>query len=123
MNKRITEAILAFCALSWGIWLLFPFDTCTSAPTFTFFCRIAPEWVWGSLMASGGSVLCWGIFRGGDCRIRRAALMLLSITWFVVWITFLIGNWRSTAAVNYLWWFVLCVNAYLGARNSNGSTD
>jgi hypothetical protein len=112
MDKRIIEYILALCALTWGLWLVLPFDTCNSSATFVFLCTAAPEWFWGLLLLGSGTFLLLGDVRESRC-IRRSALVILALTWFAVWIGFAIGNWRSTAAVNYLWWFVLSAYAYM----------
>jgi hypothetical protein len=118
-EQRVTEIILALCALSWGVWLLLPFDTFSSSATFVLLARTAPEWVWGAFMCAGAITTLVGLYRR-SCPVRRHGLIAMTIVWMIVWTSFAIGNWRSTAAVTYLWWAILCGYWYLRVQR-NGS--
>ena len=111
-HRRVTETILASSALSWGIWLLLPFNTYGSSVTFSVLADIAPEWVVGSAMFLAGLLLFVGGVRQSYC-LRRWSLVAIALMWAILWMAFLLGNWRSTATVTYIWWFVLSVYSYL----------
>ena len=112
MEKRIVEIILGMAALTWGIWLMLPFSIFQSSPTFAVMAEIAPEWVWGLLMAGAGLQAIVGIWRN-SYTMRRWSLAVMAALWLAAWTTFLLANWRSTTTVHYIWWFVFCAYSYM----------
>lgn len=120
MDKRIVELILGCAALTWGVWLLLPFAIFPTSPTFRVMGEIAPEWVWGLLMAGAGLQSIIGVMRQ-SYTMRRWSLAVMAALWLASWTAFVLGNWRSTTSVHYLWWFVLCAYSYLRAyKNGAG---
>ena len=113
MDKRFIETIIAASAFSWGIWLQFimPEDQYAGA-TFSGMARVAPREFWAMLLLGGGATLFLSISRGTPCY-RRWALACATLTWFAIWVSFVLSNWRSAAANIYFWFFILCVYAYL----------
>jgi hypothetical protein len=121
MEKRIIEGIIALSALSWGVWLLLPFDTFGSSATFRVLPMIAPEWAWGAVFVTVSLLLLFGILRCSRA-IRRHALLFLSLLWLATWSALVISNWRSTAATNYIWWAILSAYSYMRVA-SNGVSN
>jgi hypothetical protein len=115
---RYIEYLLASISAWWGIWLLMPWQSFASTPTFAFAHRVAPEWAWGTVVTTGGMLLFTGLLMVSR-PIRRAALMLLSLTWLSVWVALTVGNWQSTATIIYVHMAVMCAFAYLRLSYAN----
>lgn len=111
MMRRIYELLIALTAIVWGGWLISPIDTFGSTPTARVFHNIAPEWVWGVVMVATGTHLLLAIWRD-KLTMRRLSLVMLSLLWLAIWAIFVLGNWRSTATVIYLFWVILCAVSY-----------
>lgn len=109
---RYVEYLLGSLAISWGGWLLMPWNAFPSTPTFATMHAIAPEEVWGSGLVLGGGFLIFGLLRM-SYRMRRQALICLFLMWLAVWLALLLGNWRSTATAVYFHAAVFCAMAYL----------
>jgi len=73
-----------------GFWLLLPFETFESSPTFAVF-AILPEWLWGcSLMALGIAHIL--SLRSGDLDRRRHGSMTGYLVWFSFAMVFVFTN-------------------------------
>lgn len=73
-----------------GLWLLLPFDTFESSPTFAVF-SILPEWLWGSVLLALG-VLHLSALRSGDLDSRRRSATIGYLVWFSFAVTFVTTN-------------------------------
>lgn len=83
--------------VSIGAWLLLPWDTFESSPTFAVF-SILPEWLWGlSLMALGASHL--EALRSGNTDHRRHAATIGYLVWFSFAMVFV---WTNPPAIGWL---------------------
>lgn len=97
-----------FMKVAIGAWLLLPFDTFESSPTFAVF-SILPEWLWGgSLMALGAGHLM--ALRSGNVDQRRHAATIGYLVWFSFAMVFVFTNppaigWLAflTAGLAQLW--------------------
>lgn len=114
MTRRIYELILALAALAWGGWLLLPINTFESSTTFRVLNATAPEWAWGILMVGAGLQLWYGLWQD-SYTMRRWSLAIMACLWLATWGALVIGNWRSTATVHYIFWVILCAVSYLKA--------
>lgn len=73
-----------------GFWLLLPWSTFESSPTFAVF-SILPEWVWGcSLLALGLAHLL--SLRSGNIDRRRHGAMVGYLVWFSFAVVFVATN-------------------------------
>jgi hypothetical protein len=76
------------CAI--GLWLLLPFDTFASSPTFVTL-AILPEWVWGTALLCVG-VFHLGVLRLGDRSWRQRASLFGFLVWFSFAVVFVFTN-------------------------------
>lgn len=82
-----------------GAWLLMPWSTFASSPTFETV-EVIPEWAWGSLLVTTG-IGHWLALRNGSVRWRRLACLIGFVFWFAFGTTFWIANPRGFAVVVY----------------------
>lgn len=76
--------------VSIGAWLLLPWDTFESSPTFAVF-SILPEWLWGcALLAIGAAHLV--SLRSGDLDRRRHGATVGYLIWFSFAMVFVFTN-------------------------------
>lgn len=80
-----------------GVWLLLPFQSFTSSPTFAAL-AVLPEWVWGTFL------LCVGVFhlavlRNGDRDWRKWAALI----GFLIWVSFgTVFVWTNPPAIGWI---------------------
>ena len=80
-----------------GLWLLLPFETFESSPTFAVF-SILPEWLWGgALIAIGAGHV--SALRSGDLDQRRHAATIGYLVWFSFSVVFV---WTNPPAIGWI---------------------
>lgn len=91
-----------------GFWLLLPFETFESSPTFAVF-SILPEWLWGSALFALGAFHLLALRSGGQ-EARRHAATIGYLVWFSFAMVFVYTNppaidWLAflTAGLAQLW--------------------
>jgi hypothetical protein len=73
-----------------GFWLLLPWQTFTSSPTFESL-AVVPEWIWGGVLVCVG-VMHLAALRDGYRVWRRGACLVGFLVWFSMACTFVIAN-------------------------------
>lgn len=103
MTRRVSalDVWLALYALVYGLWLLLPIDTFGSAPVFAGLKQIAPEPVWGLIIAGSGAAKMAAL-RWGNTLARRAILFWLFILWMFLAASVALANAGSTAVPTYV---------------------
>ena len=106
------DALVFFMGIGgffWGLWLVLPWPTFASTPTFALLEYMAPELFWGYLIMALCTfkiyVLLWS--RNPNLKIVPNAIM--AGYWFVCFLSFVMSNWQSTASVIYFFFFLSSV--------------
>lgn len=96
--RDVNPAIRAALTILWGLWILLPWNTLPSTPSFDFIETLSPnETVWGFL------VMTCGLLQAAQLRYRQRTLLLAPA---LVWWTFIaigvgIANPSAPAWITY----------------------
>ena len=101
-DTYVIEIYQALLSVLWGGWLLAPWPTFPSTPTFRVMALLMPEELWG------GMLICVGLLHGcGLARrslsVRRASILLGFAIWVAISTAIVSANWRTTATITYPW--------------------
>lgn len=109
-DVHLLEFWTSLTAVAWGLWLANPevvlFGT---VPPFQYMAWVAPEWVWGTVLALAGLFSLLGLFKQSSVMRHRAAL-IQSALWVCVFLALALENWRWLSSVVYpslamaSWW-------------------
>jgi hypothetical protein len=119
---RVTfyEIWSASMTMSWGLFLLLPYDTFSSNPAYGFLSAyVSEEWMGSALLAIGMSVLIASRF--GSVSVRRLVMFMLAMVYLFFAVVFFPSaiNTHSFVAFHlfflsgFMGWHYLC----LGQRN------
>jgi hypothetical protein len=114
-----TEIILAFHSTMLGAYLLLPFDTFGSSPTFSVMAAMAPEWVWGSVILACGLGLLAAMW-AGSVQWRLRILFPFAHLWLVVAVAIAFANWKSAGVISYIFFGIIYIATYLRLAAMNG---
>jgi hypothetical protein len=110
-----TEILLGAASGLLGLWLLLPFDTFGSASSFAGMAAIAPETVWGLVMASLGTGRLCAI--GCSARWLRSQFAFASgMIWLFIAVSIGVSNPVSTGLPLYSLLAVSSAWAYIRGR-------
>jgi hypothetical protein len=109
MRGRKIENIAALQLALWGLWLLMPWDTFSTAAVFATLSAIVPEWVWGLATLVSGSL--WLLVR--PMHLRAWLALWAIFYWLIISIAYAVGNYRSTAMAVYPLYIFVAWMAYL----------
>lgn len=85
-----TELAGGTLKVAMGLWLLLPFDTFGSSPTFATL-AVLPEWTWAIVLIGLGGFHILAL-RSGDRDARRLASMIGYLVWFSFAMVFVATN-------------------------------
>ena len=115
---EFTELFNGAIAFSWGLWLVAPWSTFDSSPTFIEMQKLAPEWIWGIIVFLFGTIqLISLILNWWQCR--RKSTLIMSLTWVYISYLFITANSSSTTTIIYPFLASSQVWAYLRMRVKN----
>lgn len=77
------ELFLAVQSMTWGLWLLGPWDSFAVVPGAFTVLGLIPEPVWGTVFAAHGMVHCYAVLRENVGLCRRSVLTLACLWGFV----------------------------------------
>lgn len=101
LRPRPLELLGALWAITWGVWVGNPiWDVFPSSPTFRVLGLVAPESVWGIIVAGVGSAALLAVYVDNllwRYRVSAAAFLL----WSFITLLFIISNPSSTATITY----------------------
>ena len=101
-NRVGYEAITALWLMALGLWYIAPWTT-FSPVSQRVLLAIAPEWVWGSLMALVGGVQAASVVIDDGLRMRfrqRASYVSFAMLLFLS-VSLIVGNWRATSTITF----------------------
>ena len=113
------EIILAFHSTTLGLYLLLPFDTFGSSPSFAIMAAIAPEWAWGSVILACGLGLLAAMWIG-SVHWRLRILILLAHLWLIIAVAVAVANYRSSGVISYVFFCIIYIATYLRLAAENG---
>lgn len=97
----IYELVIAFETFVFGLWLLHPAETFAQSRTFVYMSHWAPEWVWGFVFASVGTIQIVSILIYYRAAVNAFSL-LASMMWIITVSSFYFSNPQSTAIPTYI---------------------
>lgn len=106
LNTLSAELFLSALALSWGMWLLLPFESYTTTPTYRYLSAWGPEWIFGMLTMLVGIIQYVGVLLGvtnyfQQWRFRIGGGILGVAIWGSIALSFWLSNPFSTAPIIY----------------------
>jgi hypothetical protein len=114
---RTLEVLSGLALASWGLWLVLPFRSFPTTASWMALLTLAPEGVWGALVAAVGiaqviALVC------GSVRWGRRLTLAVAGGWLFAWACYAYGQPENTATVTYAWFTAATVIAYwrLGAQ-------
>lgn len=105
-DPTLAELLSGVLALGWGAWLLLPGVTFGVAPIYDAMATIAPEWLWGLVVACGGLIQVTNVLRGA-LRARWFAAFAGVLSWGLVAALFAFSTPLNTATPVYS---ILCLS-------------
>jgi len=96
MVKKI-EFISAIQILTWGLWVLLPFDSFSSAQVSHILTHIGSEWMWGIFATLVG--VLWLLVK--KLKLRAILAVISMVFWTVISFTYILSNYNSTATGAY----------------------
>ena len=87
-------------AMWWGVVLILPFDTFSTALSYKAMAGIAPEFYWGLLMLIMGLAHLIGITYSLK-KIEKASFLIATFVWIFIAAMFTIGSPPNTASGTY----------------------
>lgn len=84
-----------------GVWLLLPWDTFSSSPTFRVI-SIMPEWLWGTSLVGIG-VFHLSALRSGDVQQRQVGALIGFLVWFALGSVFVWTNPPAIGWILFMW--------------------
>lgn len=99
-DPSAAELLLAAMSVTWGLFLLAPFDAFGAAPAYALMSQLWPEPMWGGWFAASGS-LSLAVQVGGYERVRRWSALLGVYNWLLVAFCFLYSSPTNTGGVVY----------------------
>lgn len=100
-EARVFEWICAAYNIGWGLWLCNPAID-FGRPSYLVLAAVAPQWVWGSIIAALGIMQAIAIGRENR-NWRRNVALTQSGVWLVVALALGLYNVYSTALMSYFW--------------------
>lgn len=99
---RISTLALLIAAYSalWGGFLLLPFNTFQSSPTFQIVARLMPDSAWGVVLCSLAATVLIALHMH-RAYVARAALGALAALWLGIAVLFLLSNPTAPAWISY----------------------
>lgn len=107
------ELYAAVDALLLGMFLIAPFETFGSSPTFAFVNRVASEQTWGGILLAVGVAQIAGL-NGVNHRLREVMAVASAIIWAIWGVGLMRSNAASTATITYpmltlaMMWAYIC---------------
>ena len=111
VRKRELEFLPALYLSLWGLWILNPWvNSFPSSPAFIEMGHLAPEWVWGAVIAVVGLFQMTILFTE-KYKLRGVAALLSMFALFSMSMLVFFSNYASTGGITYL---IIAVCAWLG---------
>ena len=114
------EVASGLLMLGWGVQLLMPWSTFQTGIGYAVLAQIAPEWVWGGLLAWVGFTQV-GSYLLQHRRVRLASSLGACMVWTFLSVAFGVGNPHGTGIVIYP--FLATVSALVFWRNLTGGVE
>ena len=101
-DVELVEIVTGGIGASWGLWLLMPWTTFGSSPSFRAMASTAPEWLWGIVILIAGGLQLAGLGRD-HFKMRRAGALAMAAVWVFVSTMIGIASPTSTGVIVYPW--------------------
>lgn len=99
MDHEWLEVHLAALEITWGFWLLLPFDALSRGAAYKSLGDMMPESIWGMIFLTMGTLQMYAIWQENRIRVRSSITLLAIFMWTMVAFMSFYGNPRSTAGV------------------------
>ena len=114
LDTRSAELFASALAITFGGWLLAPWQTYSAAPTFQYLSVWGPEWAFGLIMLLIGVTQYGGILFSlmpNKCHwiLRIIGNNVGVVGWSILAISFWLSNPTSTAAIVYTVVVLICI--------------
>lgn len=96
---------------SWGLYILLPFDTFASSPTYAAIHGLVPEYALGIVMLTMAIAQFYGI--GSSHMMRRYALLAQSTLCLFIMLTFVFSNVQTTGIPTFFALSMGCLFSYI----------
>lgn len=107
--------ILGMLTSAWGLWLLAPWETFTSAPVFSKLAQFVPEPMMGLWSLVCGLLIIGAVFRG-LYKCLYLALGFAVWHWGTVSVLMWWGDWHNTGGLTYGFICLYCIYLYLNIK-------
>jgi hypothetical protein len=116
--------ILGVYTIVWGLWVANPFwEVFSSAELYGALSHIAPEWFWGCLAITAGTVTVYGAVKRHYGPLTRGA-QIAGWHWLMISIFYFIGDPLNTGGITALFLAFYGAVVYLNIRvNYKNVTD
>lgn len=100
LDGRTVEIVFLFLTFGWGAWIVMPWDTFHTSPSYKVLSFIAPEWLWGATALLIGTCRINGlVFDNYPLRIFAAGAGCG--IWWTTWVGIAWYEWRSIGVPVY----------------------
>jgi len=108
--------VLGLYTILWGLWVVNPFWTVfTQAGLYSALAMSGGEYIWGGLVLAAGVLITRGAVKPSyDNLILGSGVGFL--TWLVVGIFYILGDWASTGGITAIAFSVYCLLIYLNIK-------
>ncbi len=89
-DGELLELYLGVFSLLWGLWCILPMDSFRVSGAFALLGRIAPEHVWGIVVAGVGAVKIFAVVKK-FISLKKIAFVAALFLWLCVAISFIAG--------------------------------
>lgn len=112
-SDRMVEWMFAAMMTVWGLWLLNPYFTTFTSPSYAPLATLFPEWVWGAWSVSIGTVRLIALYINGRYRrtpILRIVCAVLGMAWWIVLIYLVAAQGAPfNPPAGFSWYFVFVI--------------
>lgn len=109
--------VLGVYTILWGLWVVNPFWTVfTQAPLYAAL-DLGGEYLWGGIVLATGLLITRGATKPSYTNLITGAGVGF-LTWLVVGIFYLVGDWANTGGITALAFATYCLLVYLNIKTN-----